>query len=181
MSDIRIETLGCRLNQIESEAAARFFIDAGFSVDMKGITSSSAEDLQTKLCILNTCTVTQKAEQKARRIIRLQLKKYPNATVLVTGCYAQLNPSEIKAIDSRIAVLGGQIKSRIAEVPPLLKETKTPFNPQAFAELINSKISSPASEKQGFPEASFKLATSSFVAHSRASLKIQDGCNNNCS
>lgn len=181
MSDIRIETLGCRLNQIESEAAARFFIDAGFSVDMKGITSSSAEDLQTKLCILNTCTVTQKAEQKARRIIRLQLKKYPNATVLVTGCYAQLNPSEIKAIDSRIAVLGGQIKSRIAEVPPLLKETKAPFNPQAFAELINSKISSPASEKQGFPEASFKLATSSFVAHSRASLKIQDGCNNNCS
>ena len=181
MSDIRIETLGCRLNQIESEAAARFFIDAGFSVDMKGITSSSAEDLQTKLCILNTCTVTQKAEQKARRIIRLQLKKYSNATVLVTGCYAQLNPSEIKAIDSRIAVLGGQIKSRIAEVPPLLKETKAPFNPQAFAELINSKISSPASEKQGFPEASFKLATSSFVAHSRASLKIQDGCNNNCS
>ena len=181
MSDIRIETLGCRLNQIESEAAARFFIDAGFSVDMKGITSSSAEDLQTKLCILNTCTVTQKAEQKARRIIRLQLKKYPNATVLVTGCYAQLNPSEIKAIDSRIAVLGSQIKSRIAEVPPLLKETKAPFNPQAFAELINSKISSPASEKQGFPEASFKLATSSFVAHSRASLKIQDGCNNNCS
>ncbi len=181
MSDIRIETLGCRLNQIESEATARFFIDAGFSVDMKGITSSSAEDLQTKLCILNTCTVTQKAEQKARRIIRLQLKKYPNATVLVTGCYAQLNPLEIKAIDSRIAVLGGQIKSRIAEVPPLLKETKAPFNPQAFAELINSKISSPASEKQGFPEASFKLATSSFVAHSRASLKIQDGCNNNCS
>ena len=111
MSIVRIETLGCRLNQIESEAAARFFIDDGFSVDMKGVTSSAPEDTETRLCILNTCTVTQKAEQKARRIIRLQLKKYPYACVLVTGCYAQLNPAEIKAIDKRIAVIGGQIKS----------------------------------------------------------------------
>lgn len=181
MIDIRIETLGCRLNQIESEAAAKFFIDAGFSVDMKGVTSSTKEDLHTRLCILNTCTVTQKAEQKARRIIRLQLKKYPNSCLLVTGCYAQLNPGEIKKIDSRIAVLGGQIKSRIAEVPALLKEVKDSFDPIAFAELINKKISAPQVQKLGFPEGSFKLSTSSFVAHSRASLKIQDGCNNNCS
>ena len=61
MSDIRIETLGCRLNQIESEAAARFFIDAGFSVDMKSVTNQTEEDSATLLCILNTCTVTQKA------------------------------------------------------------------------------------------------------------------------
>ena len=181
MSDIRIETLGCRLNQIESEAAARFFLDNGFSVEMKGVTSTSEQDLQTKLCILNTCTVTQKAEQKARRIIRLQLKKYPSSCVLVTGCYAQLSPDEIKAMDSRIAVLGGQIKSRIAEVPPLLKEVKDSFDAVSFAALINKKISAPLASKQGFPEASFTLATSSFIAHSRASLKIQDGCNNNCS
>ena len=180
MSIVRIETLGCRLNQIESEAAARFFIDDGFSVDMKGVTSSAPEDTETRLCILNTCTVTQKAEQKARRIIRLQLKKYPYACVLVTGCYAQLNPAEIKAIDKRIAVIGGQIKSRIAEIPPLLKKNLSYFSSENFAALINNKISSTLPQKQGFPEASFKLATSSFVAHSRASIKIQDGCNNSC-
>ena len=72
MSEIRIETLGCRLNQIESEAAARFFLEAGFSVDMKACSAASEEDEETRLCVLNTCTVTQKAEQKARRIIRLQ-------------------------------------------------------------------------------------------------------------
>ena len=180
MSIVRIETLGCRLNQIESEAAARFFIDDGFSVDMKGVTSSAPEDTETRLCILNTCTVTQKAEQKARRIIRLQLKKYPYACVLVTGCYAQLNPDEIKAIDKRIAVIGGQIKSRLAEIPPLLKKNLSYFSSENFAALINNKISSSLPQKQGFPEASFKLATSSFVAHSRASIKIQDGCNNSC-
>ena len=121
MSEIRIETLGCRLNQIESEAAARFFIDSGYSVDMKGVTNQTEQDLATLLCILNTCTVTQKAEQKARRIIRLLLKKYPNACVLVTGCYAQLAPEEIKSMDARIAVLGGQIKSRIVRIPDLLQ------------------------------------------------------------
>lgn len=182
MSDIRIETLGCRLNQIESEAAARFFLDAGFSVDMKAISAASEEDSETRLCVLNTCTVTQKAEQKARRIIRLQLKKYPLSCVLVTGCYAQLAAEEIKKIDKRIAVLGGQIKSRIAEVPSLLKaELAKKWDPVDFAAEINQKISMPPALKKGFPEKSFTLSTSSFVAHSRASLKIQDGCNNSCS
>ncbi len=183
MSIVRIETLGCRLNQIESEAAARFFIDDGFSVDMKGVTNQTREDFATLLCILNTCTVTQKAEQKARRIIRLLLKKYPRACILVTGCYAQLSPEEIKAMDSRIAVLGGQIKSRIAGVPALLKENaeETKWNAVNFAAVINTKLSSASAEKLGFPEKSFTLSTTSFISHSRASIKIQDGCNNNCS
>ena len=95
MDQIRIETLGCRLNQIESESAAKFFIDNGFSVSMKPLTASEDENPEILLSIINTCTVTQKAEQKARRLIRLILKKFPNAAVLVTGCYAQLSPKEI--------------------------------------------------------------------------------------
>ena len=77
MSEIHIETLGCRLNQIESEAIAAAFTNYKFSVSMQSITSASQEDDKVFLCIVNTCTVTQKAEQKARRIIRLLLKKYP--------------------------------------------------------------------------------------------------------
>ena len=180
MSEIRIETLGCRLNQIESEATARFFTDAGFSVGMEGLTSSSPEDKETLVSIINTCTVTQKAEQKARRLIRLMLKKYPEATIIATGCYAQLSSKEIEKIDSRICVIGGQMKSRLARVPDLLKKAKDSWNPENFVNTIKNNISNIPQQKIGFPEDSFKLSASSFLFHSRASLKIQDGCNNNC-
>ena len=182
MSEIRIETLGCRLNQIESEATARFFTDSGFSVAMEGLASSSETDNETLVSIINTCTVTQKAEQKARRLIRLMLKKYPSAAVIATGCYAQLSKNEIESIDSRICVIGGQMKSRLAGVPQLLKENiKTDkWNPVDFADKIKNNISSVPQLKPGFPEDSFKLSATSFLSHSRASLKIQDGCNNNC-
>ena len=183
MSEIRIETLGCRLNQIESESAARIFLDKGFSVSMEGVTSSSQEDKETLVCIINTCTVTQKAEQKARRLIRLLLKKYPESTLIATGCYAQLASAEIEKMDSRICVIGGQMKSRLARVPELLIKAKNEgkWNPLSFSQLIKKEISVIPQKKIGFPEESFKLATSAFLSHSRPSLKIQDGCNSNCS
>ena len=122
MSIIRIETLGCRLNQIESESIAHFFSEKAFSVRMDSVTASEAADEETLLCIVNTCAVTLKAEQKARRIIRLLLKKHSRALLVVTGCYAQLSATEIEGMDSRVVVVGGQIKSRLAELPGLLKE-----------------------------------------------------------
>ena len=183
MSEIRIETLGCRLNQIESEAAARIFLDKGFSVEMEGLTSSSSEDIETLICIINTCTVTQKAEQKARRLMRLILKKYPNCTLIATGCYAQLSSAQLESMDKRVCVIGGQMKSRLASVPELLMKEKNAgeWNPVSFADEIKNKISLIPQKKKDFPEDSFKLATSAFLSHSRPSLKIQDGCNSNCS
>ena len=182
MSEIHIETLGCRLNQIESEATARFFTDRGFSVTMEGLSSSSASDSEIKVSIINTCTVTQKAEQKARRLIRLMLKKFPVSTVIVTGCYAQLSPKAIEEIDPRICVIGGQTKSRLSDVPELLFQTlkSGSWNPESFAEKIRKEITSIPQQKKDYPEDSFKLSATSFLSHSRASLKIQDGCNNNC-
>ena len=181
MSIIRIETLGCRLNQIESESAARLFLDKGFSVSMEEVSAASSEDFETLLCIINTCTVTQKAEQKARRLIRLILKKYPCAALIVTGCYAQLASTEIEAIDKRISVIGGQIKSRLSLIPDMLIKSKSEkWSPVDFSNSVKTMVSSKPAAKPGFPEESFKLSTSAFVSHSRASLKIQDGCNNNC-
>ena len=174
MCTVRIETLGCRLNQIESESAAQLFIESGFNV----VFSIDDVDDKTRLVIINTCAVTQKAEQKARRIFRLALKKYINAVILVTGCYAQLSKDEIEKIDPRIVVLGGQVKSRLSRVPQLLKEAGKAAD---FALLLKKEICSLPAIKPGFPEDSFKFAASSLQAHSRASLKIQDGCNNNCS
>lgn len=183
VDQIRIETLGCRLNQIESESAAKFFIDKGFSVSMKSTTSAETENSSLLLFILNTCAVTQKAEQKSRRIIRLAIKKFPKACIIVTGCYAQLTPKEISDLDKRVCVIGGQIKSRIANIPSLLKTylEKKEWNAEDFVSLISNQITLIPQTKKDFPEESFKFATTSFISHSRASLKIQDGCNSNCS
>ena len=149
---------------------------------MEGLTSSSESDNTTLIGIINTCTVTQKAEQKARRLLRLMLKKYPSALIIVTGCYAQLAEKEIEAIDKRICVIGGQMKSRIAKVPVLLSDAikSGEWNPLAFIEIIKKNVTAQPQLKAGFPENSFTLSATSFLSHSRASLKIQDGCNNNC-
>lgn len=185
MSNIRIDTLGCRLNQIESESVARYFLNNSFTVDMAGVTAQTPADDNTYFCIVNTCAVTQKAEQKARRIIRLLLKKFPNAAILVTGCYAQISKEEIQNIDKRICVLGGQMKSRLELVPAILEEKlKTCWTSNSaieFSKYLTEFVFNSPIEKEGYPENSFKLSTSSFIAHSRASLKIQDGCNNACS
>ena len=180
---VHIETLGCRLNQIESESMAKFFSESGFSVRISSVTSKSEVSEDVFLCILNTCTVTQKAEQKARRIIRLLLKKYSNALILVTGCYAQLNSLEINSIDKRIIVLGGQVKSRIKNIPLQLKSflQNGQWDVLGFKQIVYEKFVLPPQIKKNYPENSFDFSTTSFLAHSRASLKIQDGCNNNCS
>ena len=176
--------MGCRLNQIESEAIANVFLNNNLTVSMQNITAEYQENSSVLLCIVNTCTVTQKSEQKARRVIRLLLKKFPKALLIITGCYAQLASKEIESIDERICVIGGQIKSRIAKIPELLNKEiqgKNNFNPVEFSKIIKSSILSVPQIKNGFPENSFSLSTSTFLTHSRPSLKIQDGCNNNCS
>ncbi len=179
---VRFETTGCRLNQIESESAARSFIEEKFDVLLAPLTAKSEPDSEASLCVVNTCAVTQKAEQKDRRIIRLVLEKCPHAVVLVTGCYAQLSSDEIKKMSDRVAVLPGQLKSRLSEVPSLLRAEllQGNFEPKAFARTLNEGIFARPAQKAGFSENAFKLSTDSFVAHSRSSIKIQDGCNNDC-
>ena len=98
-------------------------------MSLKPFTAKSLVESDTVLCVINTCAVTQKAEQKDRRMIRLVLEKCPKATIIVTGCYAQLSPEDIRNMDSRIAVLKGQIKSRLADVPVLLWLTVLPVVP----------------------------------------------------
>lgn len=182
---IHFETLGCRLNQIESEAAANFFYNDGFKISMQNLSNADEEDSSVILSVINTCTVTAKAEQKCRRVIRLTLKKFPLATVLVTGCYAQTSPIEIANIDKRIAVLPGRVKSRLSEIPKIVKdfysEEKQPSAESAIelANKLSSGICSGLIPKVS--ENAFKLSAENFFAHSRPSIKIQDGCSYKCS
>lgn len=195
---VHFETLGCRLNQIESESAANFFFEEGFRVSMVNITSHDSENNDVIMCVVNTCTVTGKAEQKCRRTIRLLLKKFPFAVVLVTGCYAQTAVKEISLIDSRIAVLPGRIKSRLSQIPKIVKsfygaknidkenidknfvleKVLSKENATSLAELLRNGVCSGTVPK--ISENAFLLSTETFFAHSRSAIKIQDGCSHKC-
>ena len=167
---VHFETLGCRLNQDETEGAAEAFRSEGFFCTMGGLSSSSQPDAETLLAVLNTCTVTGKAEQKARRIIRLMLSSFPNAVVIVTGCYASLDGEIIKSIcPERIVVLGGNKKQLLSKIPPAVK--KEGLTQKDVLDALRG-LSEPSP---------FTLYTSTFQKHSRSSLKIQDGCNCSCS
>ena len=177
---IHFETLGCRLNQDESEGAAHAFEQYGFNPHMEGVTAKTPVDRQTILCIINTCTVTSKAEQKARRLIRLMLEKYPCAPVVVTGCYAQLDAAIISAIaPERIVVLSGTKKYNLALIAQNMAEGILPYNNEleSFVAALKQSVTNESNEK----ESAFKLYTPVFAKHSRASLKVQDGCNCSCS
>lgn len=197
---IHFETLGCKLNQIESEASAHFFSEAGYECTMHTVIAKQEPNFTTLLCVVNTCTVTSKAEQKGRRIIRLLLDKYPKAAILVTGCYAQLDSKILSNIDSRIAILGGQSKGEISDLPAKLTAwyTTNELEPGdslhlasklrlLYAGTAEIAFGKPTPNKlQAIPHAithpddTFSLSTSTFLSHSRSSIKIQDGCNNHC-
>ena len=175
---VHFETLGCKLNQIESESIAKSFGDYGFLCTMEPITAKKDICLDTKLAIINTCTVTSKAEQKARRIIRLLLEKFPNAIIIVTGCYAEVESQAIEKIDTRLAVLKGTAKDALADYPNIIFDylkSKEAYNPIDFCNFLKINFA-----KVQITHSTFRLSTDSFIHHSRASIKIQDGCSNNC-
>ncbi|MCR5762263.1 MAG: tRNA (N(6)-L-threonylcarbamoyladenosine(37)-C(2))-methylthiotransferase MtaB [Treponema sp.] len=181
---VHIETLGCRLNQDESEGAARSFSLNGFHSDLEPVTAKTAVDKNTVLAVINTCTVTGKAEQKARRLIRLMLEKYPLAPIIVTGCYAELDADEISAIcPERIVILSGTQKFQLAAVASKMHSSgnMTAQELQSFIASRPTFIISPEYAPAKMPVLNpFSLYTPVFEKHSRASIKIQDGCNCEC-
>lgn len=190
---VRIETLGCRLNQVESEALAVRFAETGFNVFSKENKDSSSD---VKLCIVNTCTVTGKAEQKARRLIRLLLKEHEDAVILVTGCYAELEADSIEKINKRIIAFSGKKKDELDGLPHFLKDAclknkdlnEDSVNLKKNLLIFRNEIYSKEDrldksfliKETERRKSMFKLSSPVFVFHSRASLKIQDGCNNAC-
>ncbi|MDR1058050.1 MAG: hypothetical protein LBL43_00755, partial [Treponema sp.] len=132
MLSVAVRTLGCKLNQLESESIAGSFQHEGFRVLPPG-------DYNADIIVINTCTVTSKAEQKARRMIRGALREYPGSYVIVTGCYAQLEGEAIAALEAeeaahslpcdkspppgrRLFVVSGDVKSVLLDLPRVLGE-----------------------------------------------------------
>jgi threonylcarbamoyladenosine tRNA methylthiotransferase MtaB len=162
----RFFTLGCRLNQLETDSIINAFQKSGCAVNSPSSTSD--------LVVINTCTVTSKAEQKARRLIRLALKENPEATILVTGCYAELSAPEIAGISPRVIIVPGSKKSLILA---LAEEIRTlGVGHSSLADFCKERLHALETGKND----PFAFAPDAFTAHSRASIKIEDGCDNAC-
>ena len=155
-----VYTLGCRLNQCESEGILDSFSKKGFVV--------VKEYGKADIIVVNTCTVTSKAEQKARRMIRLFSKTA--SAVIATGCYAEMSGKELSAMGENIVIFSLLEKASILELPDHI-------NQMMLSGL--SILDSVKSFRKG-ERSVFSFDASSFNYHSRAYLKIQDGCDNSC-
>jgi threonylcarbamoyladenosine tRNA methylthiotransferase MtaB len=157
MMKVAFHTLGCKLNFAETSILGKQFIDKGFET----VDAGQPADV----VVLNTCTVTERADRECRQIIRRALRHSPNAFIIVTGCYAQLQPHEISAIEGVDLVLGSQEKFDLFKYTNGLKKKTIP---QIFVSCIDE------AEK-------FHPAFSSEIGgRTRAFLKVQDGCDYTC-
>ena len=156
--NVYIYTLGCRLNQAESEAVAERFQNAGFTLSAWSVAD---------IVIVNSCTVTAKAEQKARRMIRRFAER---SEVIVTGCYAELEKDEVLSLSDKVTVFSLKEKASLLSLPEHIR-TALSAGMSAHEAIVS------------FTERSddlFAFDASSFQYHSRAYLKVQDGCDNSC-
>ena len=103
-----IYTLGCRVNQYESDAIMQELQRDGISI--------VNTDTECHICIINTCSVTGESDRKSKQIIRRLSKKNPNAVIVVTGCFAELNPQIASKIPGVDLGCGNNAKSQIARL-----------------------------------------------------------------
>jgi len=172
---VAFRSLGCKLNQLETESCADAFARGGAVV----LPSDAEDSVRADLIVVNTCTVTHKADRSSRRILRQALAANPDSVVLVTGCYAQVEAEALAAMDDRILVLPGADKSALLGLPARLAHA-------GGADLLSCLRACLASTTAPAPDGSpglpgrFDYNPSYFAFHSRPALKIQDGCDNDC-
>jgi threonylcarbamoyladenosine tRNA methylthiotransferase MtaB len=157
MRKVAIHTLGCKLNFAESSTIAGQFRSHGYQV--VGI------DDPADVCVINTCSVTQRADRECRQIVRRALRHSPNAYVIVAGCYAQLRPDQLAEIPGVDLVLGTAEKFGIFQYSnDFIKSecAKTFVSPIKSADTFDPASSAGSDDR------------------TRAFLKIQDGCDYSC-
>jgi len=152
-------TLGCKVNQCESESIAKTLISSGW-------THAGEDETVAGLCIINTCTVTRRASMQSRQAIRQAIRSNPGAVVIVTGCYAQTEPDELRKIEGIDRIIENKEKERIFEI--ITNETAHSFS-------FSLGSGCPA-DSCGFVHAPAARSKS----RTRAFLKIQDGCDAFC-
>ena len=157
MSTVAFHTLGCKVNHYETEAIWQLFKDAGYN----------REDFNdnSDVYVINTCTVTNTGDKKSRQVIRRAIRNNPDAVICVTGCYAQTSPAEIMAIPGVDIVVGTQDRSKLLGLIAKYRAERQPIN--AVRNIMKNRVYE-------------ELDVPTFTDRTRASLKIQEGCNNFC-
>ncbi|QAT42696.1 tRNA (N(6)-L-threonylcarbamoyladenosine(37)-C(2))-methylthiotransferase MtaB [Aminipila luticellarii] len=158
---VGIKTLGCKVNQYESEA-----IKENFKKNHHEIVN---ENEFADVYIINTCTVTSLADRKSRQYIRRMKKINPDSIVAVTGCYAQVSPKEVAAIEAVDIVTGTNQKSKLVELVENYKKTSS------------SETENVVEEYEQLCEYEETGIITSMESRTRAYIKIQEGCNRFCS
>ncbi|MEP7080782.1 MAG: radical SAM protein, partial [Ginsengibacter sp.] len=153
---VALHTLGCKLNYSETSAMERMLENDGFA--------KKNFDEVADVYVINTCSVTDNADKECRQLVRRIQRKSPEATVVITGCYAQLKPKEIAAIPGVDLVLGAAEKFNIA------------YHLKNFTDGDSNKICSCDIEDVNDFHSSYSLN-----GRTRTFLKVQDGCDYNCS
>ncbi|MCC9138249.1 tRNA (N(6)-L-threonylcarbamoyladenosine(37)-C(2))-methylthiotransferase MtaB [Pontibacter silvestris] len=155
MKKVAFYTLGCKLNYSETSTIGRIFQERGF----EKVEFTDTPDIY----VINTCSVTDNADKKCRKIVKEALKHSPNAFITIVGCYAQLKPKEISEIPGVDAVLGAAEKFQLVDI-------LEGFEKRGKAEVYASPIS----------EANTFHNSYSFGDRTRTFLKVQDGCDYSC-
>ncbi|MFB4211875.1 tRNA (N(6)-L-threonylcarbamoyladenosine(37)-C(2))-methylthiotransferase MtaB [Shouchella sp. JSM 1781072] len=157
MSTVAFHTLGCKVNHYETEAIWQLFKQDGY----EKVEYEETADVY----VINTCTVTNTGDKKSRQVIRRAIRKNPDAVICVTGCYAQTSPAEIMAIPGVDVVVGTQDRPKMLGYIEQFKKERQPIN--GVGNIMKTRVYE-------------ELDVPSFTDRTRASLKIQEGCNNFC-
>ncbi len=157
LSTIAFYTLGCKVNNYETEAIKELFKQSGYEI----VSFNEIADVY----IINTCTVTNTGDKKSRQMIRRAIRRNPNAVICVTGCYAQTKPNEIASIEGVDVIIGTNGRENIVEIVNEFRENRKPIT----------------YVKNLFKDAKFEnLAVINYESRTRANIKIQEGCQNFC-
>lgn len=169
--NIAIITLGCRVNQYESDAMAELLTNAGHTV----ANDPSIADV----CIVNTCTVTNIADRKSRQMLSKAHRLNENAKIIAAGCWSQRSPEQAASLEGVDAVLGSSDRSKIVEIiESLFENTECRCEDSTSSESkTNSAI---ILAHDIMRETEFEELSAVREGRTRAYLKIQDGCNKFC-
>lgn len=161
---VRFVTLGCKVNQYETNAMAQKFLEKGYQI-IEEITPEN-EDIKPDICIINTCTVTNMSDRKSRQMLRRMKEKNPSTIVVAVGCYAQVAKNELAKIPEIDLVLGNNEKVEIVK---------------HVEEYINNHINNVELDDVMYSKEFSDFGDVTYTEKTRAVIKIQDGCDRFCS
>lgn len=158
MKTVAFHTLGCKVNQYETEAMEELFEKSGYSI-------VNEEEL-ADIYVINTCTVTNLSDRKSRQFIRKSKKKNEDSIIAVVGCYSQVAPDEVESLEGVDVIIGTSERNRIVELCEKVR--------------INHEKINIVRDIKTYKEFE-KIKVDEIKSRTRANIKIQDGCNQFCS